>query len=288
MRTTKAPIWPRGCAVWIVSSLGCQTVYSLSLRFKYALLTFITLWTNSADDKLILFFIFPRKHLTSCFLGKYFNMSSAEKRWSTCTWVMSCKTGLDRKHISHVVSSGPSLSAYRLITIQTVCMKCQTLFSEKKKKKKKKYFIYLSSESRQSYKKVRPHPGGLTDLMICISFTFVCVNADINECTLVLCNSTKINKEVLKRCFHWTVTSPKSPLLYNNDFSLNIFYFIEVTIQSSIPHYSLGFQQKHTAYLVHLLIHIQYLWWTFMAKEYLYLVSRWLYKRRKSWIVTTD
>ena len=47
----------------------CQMVHSLILRLKYAL-TF-TVWSTSANKKLILFLIFPRKQdLTSCFLGK--------------------------------------------------------------------------------------------------------------------------------------------------------------------------------------------------------------------------
>ena len=57
MRTTKTPIWPRGCAGWrVFVGRTCQVVHSFTLRLKYAL-TFTTLWASSADDKLILFLI---------------------------------------------------------------------------------------------------------------------------------------------------------------------------------------------------------------------------------------
>ena len=35
-----------------------QKVHSLTMQLKYALLTFITFWANSVDDKMILFLIF--------------------------------------------------------------------------------------------------------------------------------------------------------------------------------------------------------------------------------------
>ena len=132
--------------IYVFVGHTCQTVHSLTLRLKYAL-TSTTLWASSADEKLILFLIFPRKQdLSSCFLGKTRKNISICRLLKSLPQVLSVKVHgschakkaliayVTKAHISlhaHIVWSGPSLSAYRLISIQTVCMQCQTLFSEK-------------------------------------------------------------------------------------------------------------------------------------------------------------
>ena len=93
----------------------------------------------------------------------------------------------------------------------------------------------LSSARSKIYKKVCLHQGGLNwfdNIHVSRFCMRKCRLKWMHSC--IIPNSTKINKEVLKRCIHWRVTCWKFPFLYNCGFGLNTFYFIEITIQSYI------------------------------------------------------
>ena len=89
-----------------------------------------------------------------------------------------------------------------------------------------------------------------------MSFAFVYVNADLDKCTLVLYQQHENKQGGFKTLFSWRLHAQNSPFYTTAVlFKINIFSSSKSQYSHTYTQYSLGFERKHTAYLVHLLIH---------------------------------